>query len=577
MKNNSLRIAKLLLKTKHFLTTNILLERANGSISSFNLLLGSSILVFISSILLISSISYFLSYSISWIEIFLATCISLSFQWWGVNRYFKEHKLKTFVILCSSLSIILLGSMYVSGTFYDLSHDGQTYHQEAIIQLANGWNPFYENLVPEIHSQYRLKLINSFSKGSWIPAAALYKITGSVEKSKAFNFLLILASFFVSFSALICFHKITLKTAAILSTLLSFNPVSICQSLSFYVDGQLSSLLISLASLSYLLFIRWDKVIMLALALNIMIALNVKFTGVVYTSIFVFGLLTYFFLYRRVKFGSRVLILSAISILVGICFIGYSPYIINTIRHGHPFYPIFGPGSADIVTSDMPANFLEMNRFEKLFLSIFSKSENVFQPKVSRLKWPFTVSKDELNAFGFPDTRVGGWGPLFGGVIIISMVILLFGFGMDLRKAKVAAGVSLFIMISIIVNWESWWARFSPQLWIIPMPFIILSKYIQKGLLKHLGRILILALAINVILVSTSYIRWQYHFNGLLKQQLRSVGKEQDQILVKFYDFRSNRVRFNELDIRYKEIKEFKCLKYTQLISSDTKICVETP
>ena len=28
---------------------------------------------------------------------------------------------------------------------------------------------------------------------------------------------------------------------------------------------------------------------------------------------------------------------------------------------------------------------------------------------------------------------------------------------------------------------------------------------------------------------------------------------------------------------RYKEIKEFECLKYAQLISSNTKICIEKP
>ena len=542
---------------------------------NFNLLIGSSILVFIFSILLTSSISFTLGYSISWIEIFLAICISLAFDWWGVSRYFREHRLKTLGILCSSVLIIFLSSMYISGKCFDLSYDGQTYHQEAIIQLAHGWNPFYEDVAPEAHPCYHL--INSFSKGSWIAAAALYKITGTIEQSKAFNFLLMFASLFISFAAALCFNKITLKTAAILSILLSFNPVSICQSLSFYVDGQLSSLLICLASLAYLLFSRWDKTIILVIALNIIMALNVKFTGVVYGSIFILGLLSYFFLYGKAKFGSRVLILSVFSILVGICFIGYSPYIRNTLRHGHPFYPLLGPRSVDVVTSNVPGNFLGMNRFERLFLSIFSKSGNVWKPAVSTLKWPFKVSRSELNTFGFPDTRVGGWGPLFGGAIIISIVILLIAFGIDLPKTKMAAWASLLIIISIIPNWESWWARFSPQLWMMPMPFFILSKYIQRGLVKHLGHILIFVLAINVILVSISYVRWQYHVNGLLKQQLTSIAKEQDPVLVNFADFRSNRVRFNELGIRYKEIEEFECLKYTQLISSNARICIEKP
>src|SRR4030042_5052400 len=82
------------------------LDEMMAHLINFNLLIGSSVLVFIFLILLTSSISFTLGYSISWIEIFLATCISLAFGWWGVSRYFKEHKLKTFGILCSTVVIL---------------------------------------------------------------------------------------------------------------------------------------------------------------------------------------------------------------------------------------------------------------------------------------------------------------------------------------------------------------------------------------------------------------------------------------------------------------------------------------
>ena len=544
-------------------------------LANLSLVIGSALLIFISSILLVTSISFGLGYSISGIEIYLAIFITVLFVAWGARQYFTDSALKHFVAVLLFLAILFWIFLFVSGKFYDSSYDGQAYHQEAIIQLANGWNPFYEDVAPEIHSEYQW--INSVSKGSWVTAAALYRITGSIEQSKAFNFLLIFASLFISFSAALCFNKITIKTAAILSILLSFNPVSIYQSLSFYVDGQLSSLLISLASLAYLLFSRWDKVIMLVTALNIIMALNVKFTGVVYASIFILGLLSYLFLYGKAQSVSRVLILSVISILVGICFIGYSPYIRNTLRHGHPFYPLLGSRSVDVVTSNVPGNFLGKNRFERLFLSIFSKSENVLQPAVSTLKWPFTVSRSELNTFGFPDTRVGGWGPLFGGAIIISMVILLIALGIDLPKTKIAAGASLLIMISMIVNWESWWARFSPQLWMTPIIFILLSEYLRSKFIHFLGTFMIIVLIINVLLVSGSYLKKQYHINQELKQQLISIKIQQEPVFVYFDDFRSNRVRLEELGIKYSEMKELKCSEYITLISSNTKVCVKKP
>lgn len=269
-------------------------------------------------------------------------------------------------------------------------------------------------------------VINLYSKGTWITAAALYKITGHIEHGKTFNFLLIIASFFITLSAFKNFKQINHGKAIILSFLLSFNPVSICQTLSFYVDGQLSSLLVIMASLGYLLFVLNDKLVIInLLGLSIIMIFNVKFTGFVYALVFSAGLLICFFLSNERKINVKILKVYMASCLLGIFLVGYNPYITNTVKCGNPFYPLAGKGALKIIEPNMPANFLAMNRFEKLFTSIFSKSENVQTPRMTEFKLPFTISKSELHAFGIPDVRIGGFGPLFGGAVILASLIII--------------------------------------------------------------------------------------------------------------------------------------------------------
>lgn len=369
----------------------------SGRLANLSLVIGSALLIFIFSILLITSMSFALGYSIWGIEIYVAIFFTIMFIAWGTHRYFKGSVLEYLGAILIFLTVLSWILLFVSDKIYDLSYDGQAYHQEAIIQLANGWNPFYSDILPDISPNY--VFINSYSKGPWICAAALYKITGHIEQSKSFNLVFIMISFLISLSALLTLDRIRLRMAVILSLLLSMNPVSIYQSLSFYVDGQLSSILITLVSLLYLLFKRWDKLTLLITALTILIVTNLKFTGIVYLLIFTCGGLIYFWLYGKRNLVQKMVFVFALSFLTGMFLIGYSPYITNTLHHGHPFYPLAGGKSVDIIQANMPGKFAEMNRFEKLFVSIYSKSKNAVQPDTYQLKFPFTINQTELKTF----------------------------------------------------------------------------------------------------------------------------------------------------------------------------------
>ncbi len=53
---------------------------------------------------------------------------------------------KAFLYLIIGGGLMFL-SFWISGWFYDVSFDGQWYHQDAILFFSKGWNPYYDPLL----------------------------------------------------------------------------------------------------------------------------------------------------------------------------------------------------------------------------------------------------------------------------------------------------------------------------------------------------------------------------------------------------------------------------------------------
>jgi len=557
-----------------FMTTKVDSGLFNkNKIEDFSLLLGSIIIVFAFAILLIASLTFLVGLSISTSHFILGLCLT-------VGYYFSNSKLfSKKLLLVSNLTFfaVLFVSVILSKSFYDISWDGQTYHQEAVIQLANGWNPFHQISSPEeVHKIW----LTHYAKGSWIDAAALYQLTHSIETSKAFNILFIISSFFLGISALINIPRINVAQALILSGLLAFNPVSICQSLSFYIDGQQASLLVSLLAISYLLIVRTEYIRLLNVVYlaNICILANIKFTSLVYASILIFSLIVWLLIKRNSHIAVKVVIVGSLSLLLGVGFIGYNPYVTNTFYHGHPFYPLAGANKIDIISTNIPKNFIGKNRLEKLFLSTFSESASTYPPEASKLKLPLTIqSVKEREYFTNTDVRVAGFGPLFSGAIILTLIVCLLSLRRDLIKTRMTVLLASLLMSSILINPEAWWARYVPQLWMLPLLFSILALSLKSNIMNFLGYGIIVVLLANILMVSSIYFENNFKMSQAIEQQLGNISNNNQMLIVNFYqDFRSNRIRFVEKDIKYRELKSLKELPCNaeQIVGSQTLFCI---
>src|SRR5207245_4285830 len=107
-----------------------------SGMTKLSILLGAILLAFACSLLLLSSALFFLGVPISRFHVPVAAAMAAGFGWSAVNFYFPHDRIRVFGLLFGSAVISFSLFAILSSSIYDLSWDGQTYHPEAVVQLA---------------------------------------------------------------------------------------------------------------------------------------------------------------------------------------------------------------------------------------------------------------------------------------------------------------------------------------------------------------------------------------------------------------------------------------------------------
>jgi len=345
---------------------------ARPSIPAFTSLLGGAILTFLFLLVAISELGWALGIPIHGFVLPTALVGSCLVTRWGARIYFRRP-LRMTLAVAALLIVLVAAAARISLAFYDVSYDGQGYHQEGVYQLARGWNPLFTHYISPISSDQNVKL-NHFPKGSWIIAAAMYRLTGRIETGKFANILLVGVAFLLALAVFAGSGKKLSAWPVAMAMLVAANPVALCQTFTFYVDGQMASLLACLAALCFLCVADGNPWLDLLLFEAAVLIIQVKFTGLVYVTILFAG---FFALLAWQKRPLRKLLYMALLALgLGTLVFGMNPYVFNTLDNGTPFYPFFGRGEFPKITltSTTPPEFLQANRARNLAASIFSRS-----------------------------------------------------------------------------------------------------------------------------------------------------------------------------------------------------------
>ncbi|WP_139298345.1 hypothetical protein [Pedobacter hartonius] len=512
---------------------------------------GGLLVITIAMTLLVLTAGFFAGINVSKWQFPLSFLLTAVVYFYAGKSYYQTVSIY-FQSLLSGIIVIAV-SMIIAVNFYDVSYDGQSYHMEEIYQLKNGWNPTRELLPPSVNMAL---YINHYSKGVEIPQSALYSLTNRIETGKATNFILLAAAFCLTLSLLLNFSILSTSKSVLLSFLSVLNPVAVNQLFSTYVDGQIAILLLCFFVTAIWVIRDASYFNLLLLASIVIITANIKFTGLVYIVLFAVAFLAWllFVNYNKVIF-QKAFYAILISGFVAVFVVGYNPYVKNTISFHHPFYPLMGENKVDIMGHNLPSGFEGRNGVSKFFISLFAHTDNVMvgNQKQIELKVPFTFNKNDIVSSYAIDTRIAGFGALFSGIMLLSvllLVLLLKKTGSQWKTMKSGIYALGIIILSVILLPESWWARYVPQLWYFPLIILLMTELYIKEKIKFLKILMYLCLLVNVSFTLLVF-RYNFAMTRLIDTQMQQMKETGQTISVQWNSAEANRIRFQENQIRY--------------------------
>ena len=469
--------------------------------------------------------------------------------------------------------VIVAVSLAISAFYYDLSWDGQWYHQTAILHIARDWNPLADPMHPFASN---LKAwVRHYPKGPWYAAAAIYRTTGHIEFGKAPQGIA-LAAMFLSALAFLLDLGLRRLPALALAVLIALNPVATSQLTGFMVDGIMLAFL-TVAIAATLSAIRSSAAsaprasTIAAATTTAIITINAKFTGLVFLCIALVAMALWCALSHRTQLKRFTLATSA-TLVLAVCLFGYNPYITNTIAVHQPLYPVLGnakyPPIDHIERGETPRNLQGRNRLFRFAFALFGRPGNqpYFVGKNATLMAPFAARPADLYAYTYQETRVGGFGPWFSGCLLLAIALAAWLLLTRTPHRWQLALIAATILASLLINKHLWWPRYGPQLWWLPILPLIgalqspSSEHSSEHSPQHRPQrafawTILGILLLNALIVAGVRVHWETTRSLTLRHQLRDMhdsGKTYRVSTRSFTD--SATTRLNEAGVPFQDL-----------------------
>ena len=507
---------------------------------------------------------------------------------------------KTLLVSILLGTIVFSVSVYCLGKIYDTTQDGNTYHKLAVGSMKNGWNPLYGscrdyteedgNVVTVIDGNRNYLWADHYAIGTEIIGANIYAFTGNIESGKVSSIIMIYICFGITLAYLSEDRKMKLLRSIIVAFVLSVNPITVTQIGTFYVDTALAMSL-------FIMFIELFKIThsqnenkvenykttfknnieeYLILGMSILICANAKLTGIAYSGVFCIAFYIYWLIKNRKdkKLLKSTFIINTvfylIVLIVTIAIVGASSYLMNLIKHKSLFYPLSGENHVEnMVNREIPESLSTKSHLEQFLTSIFSKGKNVSpayypeQHEEPEIKIPFTMTRSELKNYVIPDIRMGGFGPLYSGIFIISTITTIIAV-IDFIKNKktnqlIPYSIIVLISIGLVLGLDGgYWARYVPYVYfvsIMNLAYLFEKKQKSISIISYIIGIIIL---INSLSVSYSafngYISNSRYVNSRLKEFKEYSSTVQGKVEIKLNEFVFQGVEYNinDLGVKFK-------------------------
>lgn len=497
--------------------------------------------------------------------LFLISCIcSIGF----VRIYCKKNNYEVFPNVLIFVLLVAFSLLIATFTF-DYSWDGCSYHQDIILQLRKGWNPYYIHHAPNFNSELAL-WGNHYAKGMETISAVIYAFTGRIESGKAVSLLLVISSFCFVKNALNGILKSSYKVL-FYSLAFSFSPVIFQQAFTFYIDWSLYSLMLILVSM--LLSIKKDLNVLqvCCIAICIIMSIAIKYNIAFWIGFTIFLYWIYLLFQKRYQIAISLILIGVISLIIGILFTGFNPYITNYLDHSNPFYPLLGEYAVDIMTDQMPVNMRNNSDFVNVFISLFSHGTTTGDS--ARFMFPFLFNIEDLKVIANPDPRTCGFGVFFSGLMLLSIVLYAFA-KMEKHYRNISLVICTLLFFSLFVLPSGSWSRYTPFFYTFPLILLLFTEFGQlTHKLLHFRRILYTVILFNIlsifIIVSILNI-----YCYLQTQKAINIVRVSNNPNINFGVNVAFKIKLDERNIRYVEQKNK--IGLNTLLHIAPEVCIDS-
>lgn len=470
--------------------------------------------------------------------------------------YFSARKnIYTFISTSAALLLIIFTSIFVSTLLYDYSWDGQWYHQDIIIGLMNGWNPFFGHL--EISQLNTSLCVNHYARGLETVAACIGKFTGNVESGKATLFIIFTAGIILFYEFLnFEFKFLTKKKKIFIAFIFNLCPVVMTQFFTYYIDWSIYIFPIILIILLIIAKKNNEVLNHFAIALIVSFLVSIKFNFLFWTLFLLFFYSLYLIISKKFRYFFKIVPLFFIAIIIGVFFVSYQPYIKNYKDHGHVFFPLMGNDESFNEQSNTQPNLQNLNRFKQVLISYtslpvkFSHTEK--QEMKSALLFQFTPAS--YSNLGKPDIRIGGFGWFFAWIFIFSTLLYIRTLKRKNKHKFTYLGVILVLLSTPFILPFGWWARFVPFLYATPLIMVLYTENWQEKYLNTIRKIIYSLIIVNILVMFLSQIRIASNTEKRMYRLLNVLSESKKTYDIDFGDFKSFKFKMDKYNISYNEV-----------------------
>lgn len=448
----------------------------------------------------------------------------------------------------------------VAALGYDLSYDGQSYHQAAIQVLQGGWRAGQPVQPANIMSIW----IEHYPAASWLVGSNIASLVGHIEAARAQNIIWLVASMLLAHTALRQQRSFSAAVAMLLAVSLGANPVVLSQLFTNYNDGLLYSCLLTAASLFVLWLRSRSPLLLVAAALALSYAANLKFTGLVYAVLALAGACAALLVCGG---GRRSAILCALCGVVTLGYatlvLGWFPYMSNLLDHGHPFWPLFGNTQVDIMSTNTPAALADESKLLRWLISNLSMpvAGSVAPNPVWRGNWGL----DSFAVMGGADVRIGGFGALHP--LILLALTATAGLALAVKPSfpqelsRHLLLIAAVFALPVIVNPQNWWARYVPQQWAVLACLLAVLTTANYRTIRRLALLGLILMSVNAVLVLVASVRSNWRGSAAWAQTLTTLQEQsRGQALdLVFGEQVGLKARLFEAGVRYREVDVASC------------------